>query len=122
MAIAEITVDKDAKRLFKVVGEYNLSKKQEKEIEGIVKDIKSDAARNAAAIMMCDLYDLDGESLKGDMAKVVLLDSNKDVRAEPSERIRLLQILWWIVTTYFEGDDGMALKKCMEFCSHPRRR
>lgn len=116
MAIAEVgkLFDESEKELFTVLKcgypcdeRYNGTKEK-------LREIKNNAIRRAIAIMLNDLYDMDTERLSVDIAKVVILDHNEDIRAEPSERIKLLRILWWIVSVYFGGDNELAMRMCSE--------
>lgn len=116
MAIAEVgkLFDESEKELFTVLKcgypydeRYNGTKEK-------LRKIKNNAIRRAIAIMLNDLYDMDTERLSVDIAKVVILDHNEDIRAEPSERIKLLRILWWIVSVYFGGDNELAMGMCRE--------
>lgn len=116
MAIAEVgkLFDESEKELFTVLKcgypsdeRYNGTKEK-------LRKIKNNAIRRAIAIMLNDLYDMDTERLSVDIAKVVILDHNEDIRAEPSERIKLLRILWWIVSVYFGGDNELAMRMCRE--------
>lgn len=111
----------DVWKLLNVQGSITaLSHEKRQELVEKVKVVQNNAVRRALALMMGDLYDRDMDSLDRDIAKIVLLDSNEDIRAEPSERVRLLRILWWIIYVYFDGDSVLAVEMSREL--HPMER
>lgn len=111
----------DVWKLLNVQGSITaLSHERRQELVEKVKAVQNNAVRRVLALMMGDLYDRDMDSLDRDIAKIVLLDSNEDIRAEPSERVRLLRILWWIIYVYFDGDSVLAVKMSREL--HPMER
>ncbi|MCM1217808.1 MAG: hypothetical protein NC548_25230 [Lachnospiraceae bacterium] len=95
-------------------GTDHFSQEKLQELAKKVKAVRSNAIRRAFAVMMGDLYEFDIDSLEADIAKIALLDADNDVRAEASERVKLLRILWWIISIYFEGDISLAVRTCRE--------
>lgn len=83
------------------------------EANDMLRFIKNDAIRNAIVVMVSDLYDPDLDALKSDAARITFADWKEDVRPEPEERQKLMRVLWWIFSVYFEGDYGRLLSMCM---------
>lgn len=116
MAIVDVRTlfDRREKELFDILGCECTAFERHKETREKLREIEINAIRRAIGVMLNDLYDMDTEKLSCDITKVVFLDCNEDIRAEPSERLKLLRILWWIVSVYFHGDDGLAMRVCRE--------
>lgn len=97
-------------RMFRMIPpEYRSRFKPYREkIENAIRRHMNDKAVYAIQLMFLSLYSYDTDALRGDVAKLLLLDTESYVISE-QERKELLRVLWKSIQTFFPDQDYSVL-------------
>lgn len=85
----------------------------EEDVQNLINKLESfheKKVQRALAVMMGYLYSHDYASLKRDLAKILLLGTEREPK--PEERIILLQDLWWCIEVFFHSDYSVIFDEC----------
>lgn len=88
----------------------DMSEEKKQDLINKIERFQEKRIQNALAILMGYLYNHDYASLKRDLLKIIILDTEKE--PEPEERVELLQVLWWCITVFFHGDYSLIIDEC----------